>query len=168
MAIGMAASIRVGYNVGADNLPAARRSGKVALASSFGFALFAAGILLVGGEFIAGLYSSDPAVTTLAVQLLILVAIYQPFDDVQGTAIGALRGFKDTRTPFFVAVCAYWLVGFPASWALGFGYFESIDYGVFGYWMGLIAGLVVAAVFLVGRFVYITNRPEVIARLAQR
>ena len=122
----------------------------------------------MGGEFIAGLYTNDPVVMATAAQLLVLVAVYQPFDDVQGTAIGALRGFKDTRTPFFVAVTAYWLVGFPVSWVLGFGYFEELNYGVFGYWMGLIAGLSVAAVVLVLRFHYLSNRPDMVERYAQR
>jgi MATE family, multidrug efflux pump len=168
LAIGMAASIRVGYNVGAGDFAGARRSGWVAMGTSFGFAIFAAGVLVLAGGLIADLYTNDPAVIAVATELLILVAIYQPFDDVQGTAIGALRGFKDTRTPFFVAVCAYWLVGFPLSWAFGFGYFESIDYGVYGYWMGLIGGLAVASFVLVGRFAYLTKRPDIVMHMAAR
>ena len=168
LALGMAASIRVGYNVGAGDLDAAKRSGWVAIGSSFSFALLAAGILVLCNEAIAGLYTTDPGAMLLASQLMFLVAIYQPVDDVQGTAIGVLRGFKDTRFPFFVAVCAYWLVGFPISWSLGFGYFESLDYGVYGYWMGLIVGLTVAAAVLLGRFVYLSRRGDRISVMAQR
>jgi MATE family multidrug resistance protein len=168
LALGMAASIRVGFNVGAADFEAARRSGAVALGTSFAFALMAALVLVLGNEFIAGLYTTEAGVLTLAAELLILVAIYQPFDDVQGTAIGALRGFKDTRTPFFVAVCAYWFVGFPLSWALGFGYFERFDYGVYGYWVGLILGLAVASVVLVGRFAWLSRRTDRIRQLALR
>ena len=42
LALGMAVSIRVGYNVGAGDLAAARRSGWVAIGLSLIFALFAA------------------------------------------------------------------------------------------------------------------------------
>lgn len=168
LALGMAASIRVGYNVGAGDLDGARRSGWVAIGASFGFALVAAFILVVANDAIAGLYTRESAVLVTAAELLLLVAIYQPVDDVQATAIGALRGYKDTRTPFFVAVCAYWLVGFPISWSLGFGYFEAIDLGVYGYWVGLIVGLGVAAIALVGRFAYLSRNQEHVALLAQR
>jgi len=168
LALGMAASIRVGFNVGAGDLAAARRSGWVAMGTSLGFAMCAAGVLIFANDFIAQLYSTEEAVMTLAAELMILVAIYQPFDDVQGTAIGALRGYKDTRTPFFVAVGAYWLVGFPLSWVLGFGYFESLDFGVYGYWMGLIAGLSVAAIALVSRYAYLSNHPDKVGIMALR
>jgi len=168
LALGMAASIRVGYNVGAGSLPAARRSGWVAIGSSFVFALFAAAVLVLFNDFIAGLYTTEPGVLLVAAQLMFLVALYQPVDDVQGTAIGALRGFKDTRFPFLVAVCAYWLIGFPISWTLGFGYFESLDYGVYGYWVGLIVGLTVAAVVLVSRYVYLSRRGDRVSQMAAR
>ncbi len=167
LALGMAASIRVGYNVGAQDFAAARVSGWVALAASLCFALVAAAVLVLANQQIAELYSNEVAVVAVAAELMILVAIYQPMDDLQATAIGALRGYKDTRTPFFVAVFAYWFVGFPISWSLGFGYFEAIDFGVYGYWIGLIIGLGVAAVALVGRFAYLSGRPERIARLAE-
>lgn len=168
LALGMAASIRVGFNVGAEDLPAARRSGWVAIATSLVFAVCATTTLVFASPYIARLYTNEDAVLTLAAQLLILVAIYQPFDDVQGTAIGALRGYKDTRTPFFVAVGAYWLIGFPVSWILGFGYFESVDLGVYGYWVGLIIGLSVAAAALIGRYIHLSNHPEKIGLLALR
>ena len=52
--------------------------------------------------------------------------LYTSLDDVQATAIGALRGYKDTRNTFVVAVVAHWFVGLPISVVLGFGLFESI------------------------------------------
>ncbi len=168
LALGMAASIRVGYNVGAGHLASARRSGWVAIGSSFVFALCAATVLVLFNEAIAGLYTTEPGVLMVAAQLMFLVALYQPVDDVQGTAIGALRGFKDTRFPFLVAVCAYWLIGFPISWTLGFGYFESLNYGVYGYWVGLIVGLTVAAVVLVSRYVYLSRRSDRVQQMATR
>ena len=168
LALGMAASIRVGFNVGAGDLVAARISGWVAIGTSLCFAICAAAVLVYANDFIASLYSTEDAVVALAAQLIILVAIYQPFDDVQGTAIGALRGYKDTRTPFFVAVGAYWLVGFPISWVLGFGYFESLNFGVYGYWIGLIAGLSVAAVALVSRYIYLSNNAGKVGLMALR
>jgi len=168
LALGMAASIRVGFNVGADNLQAARRSGWVAIVTSLVFALVAALILVLFNDAIAGIYTQEPGVMLVAAQLMLMVAIYQPVDAVQGTAIGALRGFKDTRYPFLVAVCAYWLVGFPVAWVLGFGYFEAVDHGVYGYWIGLILGLTVASIVLTYRFARLSNHHDHINLLAMR
>lgn len=152
LGLGMATSIRVGYNVGAGDLLAARRSGWVAIGVSFGFALVAVIALLTLGPWAVSLYSSEPAVVKTATGLLLIVALYQVFDDVQVIAMGALRGYKDTARPFLIAFCCYWLVSFPVALILGYGYFESLDMGVAGYWIGLASGLVCAALVLVSRF----------------
>ncbi|NCF33212.1 MAG: MATE family efflux transporter [Proteobacteria bacterium] len=156
--LGMATSIRVGFNVGANDLVAARRSGWVAIGASFGFALVAVAALLPIGPWVVGLYSSEPRVVAVATSLLIIVALYQIFDDVQVIAMGALRGYKDTAAPFFIAFACYWLVSFPVALVLGYGYFESLNMGVAGYWVGLASGLVCAALVLVSRFNRVSKR----------
>jgi len=61
---------------------------------------------------------------------------------------GALRGLKDTRVPMFLAAFAYWGIGMPLGAGLGLG----LGWGPRGMWLGLIAGLLVAAVLMGGRF----------------
>lgn len=169
MALGMAVSIRVGFNVGAGDLPAARRSGWVAIWLSLGFAVLAAAFVWSLREPIAGLYSSDPLVLLLAVDLLLFVAVFQFFDDSQVTALGALRGFKDTRATMWIAMLSYWGVGLPVGVALGFDWVSLGDLdGVRGFWIGLVAGLAVAALVLVWRFRWLSTRPEQIARFSER
>jgi len=169
MALGMAVSIRVGFNVGSGDLPAARRSGWVAIALSLGFAVLAAAVVYGLRGPIAGLYSSDPLVLLLAVDLLLFVAVFQLFDDSQVTALGALRGFKDTRATMWIAMASYWGVGLPVGVALGFGWVAVDGFGgVRGFWAGLVAGLVVAALVLISRFRWLSDRPEQIARFSER
>lgn len=169
MALGMAVSIRVGFNVGTGDLPAARRSGWVAIGLSLGFAALAAVFVYGLRGSIAGLYSSDPVVLMLAVDLLLFVAVFQLFDDSQVTALGALRGFKDTRATMWIAMLSYWGVGLPVGVALGFGWISlgGLD-GVRGFWTGLVAGLGVAAIVLTLRFRWLSGRPEHITRFAER
>jgi MATE family multidrug resistance protein len=168
MAIGAAATVRVGFNVGSADLPGARRSASVAIGVSWLFALVAAVVVYYSRHAIAGLYSTDTAVTTLAAQLIVFVAAYQIFDDSQVTTIGALRGFKDTSTPMWVAILSYWLVGFPISVVLGLGLAGAPMLGVAGFWWGLVAGLVVAAVVLLARLVWLTGDERTIERFALR
>jgi MATE family multidrug resistance protein len=169
LALGMAVSIRVGYNVGAGDLVAARRSGWVAIWVSLVFALFAAMVVFQFREFIAGLYSSETMVVAVAMELMIFVALYQFFDDSQVTAVGALRGFKDTRATMWVAMLSYWGVGLPVGMALGFGWVTIVDFeGVRGFWVGLLTGLGVAALVLAVRFRWLSHRPEQIREYARR
>jgi len=169
LALGMAVSIRVGFNVGAGDLEAARRSGWVAIGVALVFALIAAILVYQLRPFIAGLYSSETAVLGLAVDLLIFVALYQFFDDAQVTAVGALRGYKDTRATMWVAVLSYWGIGLPVGMAMGFGWlgFEAFE-GVRGCWVGLLAGLGAAAIILLIRFRWLSTRPELINSHARR
>jgi MATE family multidrug resistance protein len=169
LALGMAASIRVGFNVGANNIPAARRSGWVAIGVALVFALIAAVLVFFLREPIASLYSTEVPVLMLAVDLLLFVVLYQFFDDAQVATIGALRGFKDTRTPMWIAIISYWAIGLPVGVTLGFGWlgFEAFI-GVRGFWVGLTAGLVVASVFLVARFRWLSHAEHRILELAGR
>jgi MATE family multidrug resistance protein len=169
LALGMAVSIRVGFNVGAGDFAAARRSGWVAIGLALVFALFAALLVYGSRSFIAGLYTSETFVLVLAVDLLLFVALYQFFDDTQVTAVGALRGFKDTRATMWVAMLSYWGVGLPVGAALGFGVVEVDGFsGVRGFWVGLLAGLGVAAVVLCARFRWLSVRHDHIQRFSAR
>jgi len=177
MAIGMAAAIRVGFNIGAGDLPGARRSGAIAIGMALVFAVLAMTLILGGRGPIAGLYTKELPVMTLAMELMLFVALFQIVDASQVAAIGALRGFKDTRVPMMVALLAYWAVGLPVGVVLGFNLtgfspdFASPGWsleGVRGFWVGLCAGLAVAAVILVSRFAWVSRRPEIVERMSQR
>jgi MATE family multidrug resistance protein len=141
----------------------------VAIWLSLAFALIAALVVYFLRSQIAGLYSTEVVVVSVAADLLIFVAMYQFFDDAQVTAVGALRGFKDTRTTMWVAMFSYWVVGLPVGVAVGFGWIELPGFeGVRGFWLGLITGLGVAAVVLAARFRWLSHRPDRVARFSER
>ncbi len=158
LGLGMATAIRVGFGVGSRDYAAAQFSGRVALLTSLVFGVVTVLILLLFGPWLIGLYSTEAAVIATGSSLLAIVVFYQVFDNVQVIAMGALRGYKDTAKPFYLAFCCYWMIGFPVAWMLGFGYFEAFDYGIHGYWSGLAIGLVIAALLLSGRFHMISQR----------
>lgn len=167
LAIGTAATVRVGYNVGANDLVRAKIAGKVAIVAALIFAVLAAALVMLARHQIPLLYSSDAGVIAVAIELLVLIAIYQIFDDTQAVVIGVLRGYKDTRTPLLVSLLAYWAFALPVGAALGFG-FGVPALGVRGFWIGLILGLVLVAVILAARFVWLSARDERIRSYAQR
>jgi len=152
MALGMAGAVRVGFNVGLADLPAARRAGWVAVGVAVTFSAIAATVTFFNRDGIVDLYANDPGVLELAATLLVFVCVFQLVDAAQVAGVGALRGFKDTRVPLLVAVVAYWVVGLPVGAALGLGLVDvPTFFGVRGFWVGLTAGLSVAALVLLAR-----------------
>ena len=62
-------------------------------------------------------------------------------------ATGLLRGRKDTRVPMMVMLLGYWVVAAP----LGLWLSEALDFGITGFWIGLLAGTVVTSALLLVR-----------------
>ena len=103
---------------------------------------------------ILGFYSDDAAVIQGGLALLVIAAIFQLSDGIQVAASGALRGLKDTMVPMLVTAIAYWGAGMPLGWYLAF----TRGFGAAGMWMGMVAGLSVAAVLLAVRFMHKSRR----------
>ena len=153
LGIGMATSVRVGQEVGQKDLHGASIAGFTGMGLSSGFMSIAAMLFWVIPTTIVSLYLrlDDPQnipVVDMAVQLLALAAIFQIVDGIQVSAMGALRGMKDTRMPMLLSVISYWGVGLVTGYVLAFplGLEEK------GLWLGLVAGLATAAVLLTRRF----------------
>lgn len=149
LSVGLALTVRTGLAVGAGDTDAARLAVRTGITLTLGIALFNAGLLLLGRDWIPAIYTDDPGVRALASALLVYAAIFQLPDALQVTANGALRGFHDTRVPMWLTLVAYWCVGLPLGWCLGFGSLFGIETGLAlgpqGFWIGLVAGLIVAA-----------------------
>jgi MATE family multidrug resistance protein len=148
LGIAMATTVRVGNAAGRGDAAAVRLAGDAGIGLTFGTQAVSATIMLALPTTIASLYSSDAAVIALAAELLVLAALFQFPDGIQAVANGALRGLKDTRVPMFITTFAYWGVGMPVGWWLAFPRGMAAQ----GMWIGLIAGLGVAALLLTLRF----------------
>jgi len=61
---------------------------------------------------------------------------------------------KDARVPMWLCIGAYWGVGFPLAWSLGI----AGGRGAPAVWIGLIAGLFMAAALLTLRWRLVTAR----------
>lgn len=157
LAIGMASTIRVGFNVGLKRGDLAQQTAKVAIISTLVSAMISITMVVLFRHELAGLYTNDSEVLGIAVKLLLFVAIFQLFDHSQVTAIGLLRGYKDTRVPMVITFICYWLVGLPVGCMLGFGWLGE-PMGVFGFWIGLIFSLALVAFFVCLRLVQVSNR----------
>lgn len=93
-------------------------------------------------------------VILIASKLLLVAAVFQISDGIQVVVLGALRGLQDVKIPMYITFVAYWVIGFPISFYLG--KYTNLD--TVGIWIGLLAGLTVAAFFLYIRFHHLTKK----------
>jgi MATE family multidrug resistance protein len=159
MALAEATTVRVGHAVGRGDRDGLRRAAFAGYALVVMTQLTTGSGLFLANDAIAGLYTADAAVAALAATLLLMAATFQFPDGIQVLSIGALRGLKDTRRPMLIAALAYWGIGMPLGAVLGLGVGAFTPaMGPKGMWIGLIAGLTVAALLLSTRFVRLSRR----------
>ncbi len=143
-----AAAIRVGNQLGQRNIPTLRRAGFTLFTMVVAFMTMAAIIFILGRFFFPSLYIDDVEVITRASSLIVIAGLFQISDGVQVVGLGALRGMEDVKVPTMITFLAYWVLGLPAGYILGF----TLKLGVQGIWYGLVIGLSVAAMLLFFRF----------------
>jgi len=159
MSIAFAISVRVGQALGRGDPRAARLAGFAGIGVCACFEVLSALSMLLFPRWIVGVYTHDAGVARIAVGLLYIGAVFQLSDGLQTSAAGALRGYKDTRMPMLITIVAYWLVGFPLAWLFGI----PLHLGPQMIWVGFIAGLTVAAVLLLRRFLRLSGRRQAAA-----
>jgi MATE family multidrug resistance protein len=147
LALGMAATIRIGFRVGAGEIDEARLSAAIVIGMTLCIALAGSAMIFVLRSFMVSMYTIDPQVSELATALLLFVVFFLVFDATQTTCVGALRGYKDTKRPMYIALVSYWVIGLPVGIILGLGLIGE-PMGVYGFWLGLALGVGTAASFL--------------------
>jgi MATE family multidrug resistance protein len=158
MSIANAAAVRVGNNVGANNMMGAKYSSYFSLRLAILCALIASLMIILNAELMASLLNNNPEVISLAVILLSFAAFFQVADGLAMGAIGALRGYKDTFGPMKIMAISYWGVGLPVGVLLSITDIIVEPMGAVGMWTGICCGLIVAATLMVRRVRKITNQ----------
>lgn len=152
-ALSQAATVRVGYAIGAKRLEAARMAGYVAIGLGVCWMLLAALTMWVAPSLLTRIYLDlgDPQnaeAVAIAATFFTVAAIFQVVDGIQVTTQGALRGLKDTRVPMIICGLGYWVFGLGTGVPLAFWF----GFGGIGLWWGLAVGLAVSGTLLLLRW----------------
>jgi MATE family multidrug resistance protein len=139
LGVSSAAAVRVGQELGRADPAAARRAGWSAILLGVGFMTCSGLFFVSANRLIARAFSPDPNVIRVGATLLLVAAAFQMFDGLQVVETGALRGTGDTRTPMLANLVAYWFIGLPTGYLLGF----KLRWGALGVWIGLCVGLMI-------------------------
>ncbi|MCH7411593.1 MATE family efflux transporter [Belliella sp. DSM 111904] len=143
-----AAMVRVGNQLGRNDIKTLREAGFTVFAMVALFMLISAFIFIVFREFLPSLYIDDPVVISMSASLLVIAGIFQLSDGIQVVGLGALRGMADVKVPTIITLIAYWVIGLP----LGYFFAFILDLKELGVWYGLLIGLSITGVMLLVRF----------------
>ena len=144
-----AVRVRVAYGVGRGDLPASRHSSNIALAMTAVATLAATLVIWLAPEALVAIFlDTDTAdsreVLAIALSVSGVAGLFLLMDGIQIVAADAIRGLRDTRSPFWISLGGYWVVGIGAAAALCF----PLGYGIHGLWWGLVLGVALCAVLL--------------------
>ncbi|MBX7125280.1 MAG: MATE family efflux transporter [Cyclobacteriaceae bacterium] len=139
--LGAAATIRVGYFIGAGDPHSLRRAIQSLLGMAMAIMTAWALLFILGRHWLPTLYIDDMDVIRTAGPLMIVAGLFQLSDGTQVVCASALRGFKDVKVPMLYIFVAYWVIGLPLGYWLAF----KMNMGGAGIWTGLLIGLSVTA-----------------------
>lgn len=153
LSISMALTVKVAYSVSKNNTLDTQIISRMGIILGAIIAIICSILIFLFAGNIVRAYSNDIEVQVLAIALIKLAAIYQIPNAIQLNISGVLRGYKDTKSLLLISLIAFWIVGVGSGWILA----NKFNFGVFGFWYGLIAGLTLAAVLTILRLFHIES-----------
>ena len=146
LSLGLASAIRVGNLIGEKNYSQANYASNFSLRFSLIVAITNFILIVSMGSLLISIYTSDPNVSVIALTLLAYAAIFQVPDAIGYSAIGSLRGHKDTFGPMVNFIISYWFIAIPIGVYLSFSDSTFLPTEAEGMWTGMIIGIVVSAI----------------------
>lgn len=144
----IAATTLIGQNLGANRPDVAERSGYESVKIGMLF-MGAVGLILFffPGVFVR-LYTDDPEVTRMAVQVLRIVAISQPPMAAAFIFAGGLRGAGDTRWVMIITSASVWIVRLGLAYLLAI----TLNWQLVGAWIAMTVELFVRGTAIALRY----------------
>lgn len=154
MSISNAMAIIVSYEIGAKRLDYVRKYCVLGRLTALGFAVFTLTFLYLFRYQVASLYGTNKEFIRLTSVFLTYSLFFQLADTLAAPLQGILRGYKDTKVPFYLGLIGYWGVSLPVGLLLD----HTTNLGPFAYWIGLISSLVVSGILYQLRLNHIQKR----------
>lgn len=151
--IAQAITVRMGHQLGANQVNDAQRTAFTGIILSVAFMIFVAICywtiprILISVDF--DIHNPNYAETIrLATQFLFVAAFFQILESGRIALFGALRALKDTRFTFLTSLIGFWIIPLP----LGYSLAVFLDFGGVGLWWGMVMGAGVSVLLLHYRF----------------
>ncbi|MBO7307437.1 MAG: MATE family efflux transporter [Alistipes sp.] len=141
VAIGSASTIIVSHIYGSKDRKHLRHMVGATYHLGLLWATLMALLFVVARGPLVSLFTDNAEVIALSANLLLLIAIYQFSDAVQGLSISMLRGLQDVKIIMPIVICSYLVLNIPIGALLAYRF----NMGCYGLAIGLIIGLTSAA-----------------------
>ena len=141
VAIGSAATILVAHIHGNRHTTELRPTVAATYHLGLLWATIMAIVFITMRQPIAAIFTDNVEVIALTAELMLLIAIYQFSDAVQGLSISMMRGMQDVKIIMPIVLCSYLMLNIPVGTLLAYHF----DMGCHGLVAGLIVGLSSAA-----------------------
>lgn len=151
--LGVAATVRVGNQKGLKNHVDLRRIAFSIFLLMIIIDLCFAFVFFLAKDLLPWIYIDNAEVVAIASTLIAVAGFFQVSDGFQAVVLGGLRGIQDVKKPTWITFIAYWIIGFPACYLLGF----YTPLGTTGIWIGLLISLTASAIMLFVRFNALTK-----------
>ena len=142
VAIGSASTIVVAHAYGAKQRKELRPTINATYHLGLMWALIMAVVFVTLRTPIAEIFTDNDNVVVLTSELMLLIAIYQFSDAIQGLSISMMRGLQDVKIIMPIVTCSYLLINIPIGILLAYHF----NMGCHGLVIGLIMGLSTAAI----------------------
>ena len=147
VAIGSASTIVVAHAYGAKQRTELRPIIDATYHLGLLWALIMATVFVTLRTPIAEIFTDNSSVVELTSNLMLLIAIYQFSDAIQGLSISMMRGMQDVKIIMPIVTCSYLLLNIPVGALLAYHF----GMGCEGLVIGLIVGLSSAALLTMVR-----------------
>ena len=163
-AMGQAATVRVGNEVGKNNRESIKLTSAVNIGIGMGFMLLFSVFYIGFAHWIIGLSidiheESLQSMANQATTFLPIAGVLLLTECVRLISFGSLRGLKDTKFPAIASFIGFWCIAFPAAYLLAF----KFKFGGTGIWWGMVIGLFIAGMMLLIRFNRLVKRVDLVA-----
>ncbi len=141
MNFGLALSIFVGQNIGANKMERVRAGLFATLKMAGAVTLTITAVIFLGSHTLMGFFTSDAEVIAIGSDYLSIVSIFYLVLTFMFIIGGVMRGAGDTLIPMFKTFVSLWIVRIPLAWYL------SGEIGVIGIWWAIPIGWSIGLIF---------------------
>lgn len=154
MGLAIGCSVLVGRAYGADDPPGIARMGRVSFISAAAFMTAVCVTVLIGSQWLAAGYTSEPALRTGVQAALLLACLFFIPDGIQVVAAQALRARQDVLVAPVLHYIAYGLIMLP----LGYLFSLPLNMGVPGLIYACALASWMSASLLTARFLWLDRK----------
>uniref|UniRef100_A0A8C1R175 Multidrug and toxin extrusion protein n=1 Tax=Cyprinus carpio TaxID=7962 RepID=A0A8C1R175_CYPCA len=141
----VAASVRVGNALGAENTEQAKLSAKVSLACGMLVSCVVATLIGSTKDIIGYIFTTEEEIVLRVSEVMIMYGFFHLFDAIAGITGGIVRGAGKQLLGALCNIVGYYFVGFPTGVSLMF----ALSMGIIGLWIGLFGCVFLQSLFFI-------------------